>query len=403
MALTALPFPARADMCRDGAANAADIAWLIDQLAAHYAYLPDRHIDIGKLRTLYLAEAGAVCEPHAFLGVLERLLAELHDHHIEANVNNAASPQLVPTGAEVWASFRGARAIVEAVRPGSTIEQAGVLAGDEIVSIGGINTLAAVAAHAPRALSSPDPEADDYTLRVLLAGTHSARRVFTMHGKTERVIDLPPHQSSSSSPLLTLRHIDSEIACLRIENSLGDSALVAEFDKALEQVHGVRGLILDLRNTPSGGNTDVAEPILGRFVKGRAGYQRVFDPGPGKTFPKDSWVRQVRERGPRVTSSLVVLCDRWTGSMGEGMTIGLDALGRAEIVGTRMAGLCGATNAFTLPRSGIGVNFPTERLYHLNGTPREKFVPRVLVDLARESGADPILERGIQVLRDMPR
>src|SRR5664279_6636597 len=91
-----LPFPANA-AAYDGAANAADIAWAIDQLAAHYAYLPDRHINLGKLRNIYVQQAQAAGERHAFLGVLERLLAELHDHHIEANVNNDASPQLVPT------------------------------------------------------------------------------------------------------------------------------------------------------------------------------------------------------------------------------------------------------------------------------------------------------------------
>jgi carboxyl-terminal processing protease len=78
-------------------------------------------------------------------------------------------------------------------------------------------------------------------------------------------------------------------------------------------------------------------------------------------------------------------------------------MGRAAVVGTRMAGLCGATTTFKLPSSGIGVTFPTERLYHLNDTPREKFVPREFVDLAQASGDDPILARGIAVLREMPR
>jgi carboxyl-terminal processing protease len=185
-----------------------------------------------------------------------------------------------------------------------------------------------------------------------------------------------------------------------VENSLGNNSLVQAFDDALAEIRSVRGLLLDLRDTPSGGNTDVAEPILGRFVRGRPGYQRVFRPGPGRTLAKDSYVRWVRERGPfQFTGNLVVLCSRWTGSMGEGMTIGLDAMKRATVVGTRMAGLCGATERFALPNSDIGVQFPTERLYHLDGTPREKFVPPVFVDLARETSKDPILARGIAILR----
>ena len=151
-----LPFPASA--ATDGDANATDVAWLIGQIAAHYAYLPDRHVDLTKLGAIYGAEARGAGDAHAFLGVLERLLAEFHDHHIEANTNNAASPQLVPTGAEIWASLRSGRALVEEVRPGSSMEKSGVRAGDEIVSIAGMPAAQAVAARAPRCLSVPDPK-----------------------------------------------------------------------------------------------------------------------------------------------------------------------------------------------------------------------------------------------------
>jgi C-terminal processing protease CtpA/Prc len=395
-----LPFPASAAQCRDGDANAADVRWLIGQVEAHYAYLPDRHIDLAKLRAIYIGEAQAVCEPHTFLNVLERLLAELHDHHIEPNVNNAASPQLVPTGAEIWAGFRDGHAIVEAVRPGSAAARLGIRAGSEVAAIGGISVSKVVADRAPRALSAPDPEADDYTLRVLLAGTHDAPRRLTFRTRTEvePQVVLPPHQPDPQGPLLSLRRLENGIACIRIENSLGDTDLVAAFDKALDETHDARALILDLRNTPSGGNTDVAEPILGRFVTGRPGYQRGFKPGPGRAFPKDGYTRWVRSRGKTVTAPLAVLCSRWTGSMGEGMTVGLDGLKRATVVGTRMAGLCGATEQFKLPASGIGVTFPTERLYHLDGTPREKWAPPHLVDLATATGDDPILERARALL-----
>ncbi len=152
-----------------------------------------------------------------------------------------------------------------------------------------------------------------------------------------------------------------------------------------------------MRNTPSGGNTDVAEPILGRFISAPSGYQRVFDPGPGKAAPAGSWVRKVAPRGTTVTQPLAVLVDRWTGSMGEGMAIGFDGMKRATVVGTRMAGLCGATSDVTLPKSRIGVAFPTERLYHLDGTPRETWSPPVFVDPGTP-GDDPILARAVQVL-----
>ncbi len=390
-----LPFPSRADQCIDAGANASDIARLIDTMKAHYAYLPDRHIDLAKLRRLYVARAAEVCDAHAFLNVLESFLAEFHDHHIEPKVNNSHSPQLVPSDTDLWAVMQGGRAIIEQVRPQSAAAMAGVRAGDEVVSIAGVPVREAVAAHAPRCLSAPDGEADDYTLRVLLAGTHDARRIFAL--KDGKSVDLPSFSEPEPEVPLTQKRIGG-IGYIRIENSLGDSALVAAFDAALADILDAKALILDLRNTPSGGNTDVAEPILGRFVTGRPGYQRVFDPGPGKSFPKNSWVRWVRSRGMTVTMPLAVLVDRWTGSMGEGMAIGLDGMKRATIVGTRMAGLCGATSDFTLPKSGIGVAFPTERLYHLDGTPRERWLPPHPIDPAVAQGDDPILAKALALL-----
>jgi len=390
-----LPFPAFAGQCRDADANASDVRWLIDRIVAHYAHLPERHIDLAKLRAIYIAEAQAACDPHAFLGVLERLLAELHDHHIEANVNNAASPQLVPTGTEVWAAFHHGQAVIEAVRPNSGCEKAGVRAGDVVMALGDAPVDAVVAAAMPRALRAPDPEATDYTLRVLLAGTHSKPRDFTLeNGK--RIV-LPPFERKGSDRLLTtLRH--GAVLMLRVENSLGEAGLVAEMDAALDNLGDAKAIALDLRNTPSGGNTDVAEPILGRFIKGRPGYQRGFLTGPGRSFSKDAYTRRVRARGTTVTLPMAVLCSRWTGSMGEGMTIGLDGMKRAVAVGTRMAGLCGATKQFILPKSRIGVTFPVERLYHLDGTPREKWTPPHLVDLATAQGDDPILAEALALL-----
>ncbi len=387
-----------------GDAYAADAGWLIDQIGAHYAYLPERHIDLAKLRAIYVAKAHAAADDHAFLGVIEHLTGELHDHHATLSTNNAASPQLVPTGAEIWAHFDGAHAVVDEVRPGSDAETAGLRAGDEITALNGAAIVKAVAAAMPQTLTAPDAEAADYVLRVLLAGNHETPRAidFTARdGKAHHIV-LAPFQGPTSAGLLTARWESPGIAYIRIENSLGDSDLVAAFDDALAKFKSANALILDLRNTPSGGNTDIAEPILARFIAKAAGYQRVFDPGPGKSFPKDSWVKEIAPRGPfTFTAPMVVLADHWTASMGEGMTIGLDAMDRATVVGTAMARLCGGTDEFVMPASKIGVHFPVERLYHVNGTPREAFLPPITVDLSRAPAGDAILAAGLVKLRAM--
>jgi hypothetical protein len=85
--------------------------------------------------------------------------------------------------------------------------------------------------------------------------------------------------------------------------------------------------------------------------------------------------------------------------MGEGLAIGLDATSGSTVIGTSMAALLGATNHVRLPRTGIGVNVPTERLYHVNGTPREAFQPKVLVDVARAiNEQDPFVAAALRRL-----
>jgi carboxyl-terminal processing protease len=64
-----------------------------------------------------------------------------------------------------------------------------------------------------------------------------------------------------------------------------------------------------------------------------------------------------------------------------------------------MAGLRGGTGPFTLPHSGITVHFPIERLYHVNGTPREFWQPRILIDLTTRGPGDVILNRALEEAR----
>jgi carboxyl-terminal processing protease len=145
----------------------------------------------------------------------------------------------------------------------------------------------------------------------------------------------------------------------------------------------------------------VAKGILGRFVGREQPYQKHVLPSEERdTGIRRSWLELVTPRGDFIYQRpVVVLVGRWTGSMGEGLAMGFDATGTGTVVGTAMAGLFGATFRIVLPRSGIGLNLPAERLYHVNGTPREAFLPKVLVDITRRDlGEDPIVEVALRVL-----
>ena len=88
----------------------------------------------------------------------------------------------------------------------------------------------------------------------------------------------------------------------------------------------------------------------------------------------------------------------WTGSVGEGITIGFDALKRGTIVGTTMARLNGANYSYELPLTKIGFSFPAEKLFHVNGSPRENYKPHIIVN-PDKNGQDLTLAKAIEILK----
>ena len=71
--------------------------------------------------------------------------------------------------------------------------------------------------------------------------------------------------------------------------------------------------------------------------------------------------------------------------MAEGMAIGFGGIKRAKIIGTEMTGLIGAISNFKLTETEIGFQFPTERLFHINGTARENFLPEILTQNSEQT------------------
>jgi carboxyl-terminal processing protease len=98
-----------------------------------------------------------------------------------------------------------------------------------------------------------------------------------------------------------------------------------------------------------------------------------------------------------------VLVAHWTGSVGEAIAIGFDGMKRATVVGTPMAGLRGSVDEYVLPNAGVRVKFQAERLFHVNGTPREAYIPKVRVAPLERPGTDQdaILEAGLRLLKNL--
>lgn len=375
--LSVLLLAADAPQAADFAADARSIEALVN---AKYAYLerfPGGRMPMtAKLR----AEAETVSSGRELVLYSERALALLADHHAITGSSTKTSRAVFPSYGDLWVERRGGDYWITAVRQGSPAAIAGVRPDTGLLAIDGHPTAAAVAEFWADLGATGGGERDDYAARVLAAGKRDRPRRLTIgHPLTrprelslpnlyvEALADRPAVQASAVGPDLVIRFNDS----------LGQDATIAAFDSAMAKARRGQRVILDLTDTPSGGNTTIARAVLGWFV-GRPTFYQVH------SLPAEQrqsgiarqWVEQVLPRaGKHHRGPVTVRVGRWTGSMGEGLAIGFDAIG-ARVEGDRMAGLLGAIYDHRLEKSGQVIKFPTERLSAVDGTPRERFVPR---------------------------
>jgi C-terminal processing protease CtpA/Prc len=375
----------------------------------NYAYLDHKHTDWDKVKTVYLPLAESAKNRDELITVFENAIEELYDNHFSLNTNLKSSTRLVPSGLDFWAEWIDGKAVVTEVRKGFSAAHAGIKCGMEIISINGVPVEQATIARLGKCITTVDLEARNYALKELLAGTYLKQReiVFRQNGKT---IAINPDKEKGNltdnfnyNSLLDFKTIDNNTGYIRFNNSLGNTDVIAVFDSAVDQLKSTKTLIIDLRETPGGGNAVVARGIMSRFITTEMPYQKHVLPAEEKEFKiKRSWLELVSPRGPfTYNKPVIVLVNHWTGSMGEGIAIGFDALRKAQIVGTKMAGLNGAISGFQTSKTKIPYSFPTEQLYHVNGTPRETFTPAHLIDLINpgyNDVEDPVLAEALNII-----
>ncbi len=379
-----------------------DFATAWREVAATYAYFDLKATKWSEIPQLYAPDLARVSTRDEFIGLMEKVLDELYDPHAQLTVNTAASPRLVPSGTDLWAEWRGDRATVTDVRARSDAERAAIRPGSIVVAINGVPIADAVARRLGRSYPPTVSAARDWALRAVLAGTHNTPRrllLRTRNGSDERseqndrTVELPAPDQFSAAEAAPL----TVSARARLRSRAGGPQRLARKPRDRRRVRSGAGRTAR-RARAADRSPEHAQRrhqqrrpgILGRFVAREMPYQKHLLPAEEReTGIRRSWLELVSPRGEfAFQQPVAILVGHWTGSMGEGLAIGFDATGHTAVIGTPMAGLLGATYHVQLPGSGIGLNLPAERLYHVNGTPREAFRPSMLVDLHRRPQPD---------------
>ncbi|MGE9314404.1 S41 family peptidase [Niabella sp. CJ426] len=342
----------------------------------HYAYLDQQKIDWSKVKEIYTPLVNQVSDKAGYIRLMEGVLNELHNGHVSLSTNLPGSNRLVPSGLDLRVEQLGNKYLITDLRKGFGADLCGLKIGMEVTAFNDKPIDKQLKQFLPSYTAQWDSNMYQYALDMLFAGTHDTLRAITVKD-SGRLKTFHPLNYGNSPELLFSKKINKNTGYIRINNSLGNNDLIAAFDSALDSLLLLKSLVIDLTETPGGGNSTVARAIMGRFITTSLPYQvHEFDEKAYQT--KRHWVEYVTPRKKVFSGKVYVLVSRWTGSMGEGIAIGFDGMKRADIIGTPMAGLLGAVSGFRMTETGIGFQLPTERLYHVNGTPRENFVPGTL-------------------------
>lgn len=361
-----------------------DFEFYVKTIRDNYAYFDRQQTNWEKVKSIYQPSIDTCTSRNSFINILEKTLNELYNGHNFLNTNTNQSNRLIHSGSDLKIVFKKEEFIIDEVRPGFNSDLCGLKKGMQIIRFNGIPIKEAIQPFLPKSFLNYGTRVLEYAVNMLLAGTHHSNRKITTlaNGISQDFFpdNIPNKTESNYASVLEWKKLGNHIGYIKINNSLGNDELIRTFDTALNSLFDTDGLIFDLRETPSGGTSVIARALMGRFIAKEFPYQKhLYIAEERETGIKRITVEWVSPRQKIYAKQLVVLVGNWTGSMGEGMAVGLDAMERATIIGTQMAGLLGEIFTFQTPELKIPFSFPCVQLQTVKGLPREDFLPAIQV------------------------
>lgn len=376
----------------------ATVAWSSFEklLREQYGYFDRPGVDGDAILSAFADRAKAARTDKEFIDTLQLVSHNFADPHFIVGPFDGEDWAVIPTSSDLFGVYDGKSFRVEEVRADSDALAKGVRPGMAVLRVDGQSPAAAIEEITGRSLSSLSSAQIGFAFNVMLAGHRRKPRTIEVSvGGMRRTFALAPTSDQAKrvqdGPLLTVEQ-QGTLGIIRINNSLGEQALVAQFAQAIASLANTTTLLIDLRNTPSGGNTSVARGMMGHFVDHDRPYQVHVIPYEARVLgPTRKFMEFVAPYGDRYRGKVYVAGGRWTGSMGEGLMVGFDAIG-ATTVGSDLAHLLGALSNETIAGSRAKVDLGTEQLFTVTGLPREAYHPQIPLRRAeRDRAHDPVV------------
>jgi carboxyl-terminal processing protease len=377
-----------------------DLYQILNDISQYYAYKKDKNVDLNCLLEYYENQISNIKTEEESVLFFEYLLDEFYDSHMMLNTNRNSSYRL---HSQIYATIENRRPIISNVWQTQIENLEQDIVGAELLKINGNEIEKEIDQFPTHCNDKSSNRVQEWIVNKVIAGRRNESRILTLKLVNNDTIefDLDKLKLKQSSDLLT-SSIENNIGIIRFNNSLGNNSLIKELDKALEKLMNTKGLIFDLRNTVGGGNSYVARGIMGRFIEKTQPYQKhqLFEKHDGNEVVERSWIEYVSPRGKTYQKPVAILVGRWTGSMGEGLAIGFEGMDRANIIGSEMERLAGEMNEFSFKHRNYNYRLSVAKLYHVNGTPREEYIPTNYVEQTT-TVKDETLEKGIELINKM--
>lgn len=233
------------------------------------------------------------------------------------------------------------------------------------------------------------------------------------HGTGKRAVD-PLYREALIPKYLTVKPVGGNARRGRTDDGIGylmipewsDPKQIDAVEEALPAMKDCKALVVDVRPN-SGGNELLAQRIAAWFVEGSRVYgKNRYRNGPGKNAfgpVLDRTIVGNSEPEKRLSMPVVVLTSRYVMSSNESFVLMMRQAADCTVVGQKTFGSSGNPKPHELP-NGVTIVMPSWQDLRLDGTcfEGEGLAPDVEVKTTPEGLAekDPILERGLEVLRE---
>lgn len=373
-----------------------DFGKLIQDISDHYIYLENKKTDFDCVKDNYSKIISDVKSNEEKILFFEYLLNEFYDNNLALDVKTKYSFR---SQSPLYVSLKNDKFFIKNIWF-SQLESFGKNILDaEVLNYNSKEFNKVIDAFPTQCADKTNPEVREWIANKIISGRFNSPRILTLKLKDDRKISLNIDKikiKKENNPLSVTK--ENGIAIVRFNNSLGNANIVKRFDNLLNSLLDTKGLVLDLRNTNNGRNNYVAKAIMSRLIDKDLPFQKYMTREKHEDNPEitKSGLEFISPRGVQYQQQVVVLVGRWTGNIGESLAVGLNEMDRAKIVGTKMGRYVGVSKNYLFKNQNYGLRIPTHKLFQVNGSSRENFIPEYYI--TQESILnDDVLEKALSL------